>query len=84
MSANASGGARIPDPAGAFYREQNFKETDMDDLLARLRAGPTGDAKQDRTTMQRAAHEIQRLQVQLQEARKEKPAPSAETFRQFQ
>ena len=56
----------------------------MDDLLARLRAGPTGDAKQDRATMQRAAHEIQRLQVQLQEARKEKPAPSDKEFRQFQ
>jgi hypothetical protein len=66
------------------YIEQNSKETDMDDLLARLRAGPTGDAKLDRATMQRAAHEIQRLQVQLQEARKEKPASNAEEFRQFQ
>jgi hypothetical protein len=41
----------------------------MDDLLAKLHAGPTGDAQQDRATMLRAAHEIQRLQAQLQDAR---------------
>jgi hypothetical protein len=34
----------------------------MDDLLAKLHAGPSGDAQQDRATMLRAAHEIQRLQ----------------------
>ena len=43
----------------------------MDDLLAKLRAGPTGTSEQDRATMHRAAHEIQRLQVQLQDARNE-------------
>jgi hypothetical protein len=41
----------------------------MDDLLAKLHAGPSGDTQQDRATMLRAAHEIQRLQVQLQDAR---------------
>jgi hypothetical protein len=41
----------------------------MEDLLAKLRAGPSGDSLQDRATMHRAAHEIQRLLVQLQEAR---------------
>ena len=46
----------------------------MDDLLAKLRAGPSGDPEQDRATMHRAAHEIQRLQVQLQEARTRKSA----------
>jgi hypothetical protein len=41
----------------------------MDDLLAKLRAGPTGNSQQDRATMHRAAHEIQRLKLQLQDAR---------------
>jgi hypothetical protein len=41
----------------------------VDDLLAKLHAGPSGDAQQDRATMLRAAHEIQRLQAQLQNAR---------------
>jgi sensor histidine kinase regulating citrate/malate metabolism len=43
----------------------------MDDLLANLRAGPSGKAQQDRALMHRAAHEIQRLQAQLQDARNE-------------
>jgi hypothetical protein len=46
----------------------------MDDLLARLRAGPSGDAEQDRATMQRAVHELQRLQVQLEDARNQRGA----------
>jgi len=41
----------------------------MDDLLAKLRVGPSGDAVQDRATMHRAAHEIQRLLAQLKDAR---------------
>jgi len=40
----------------------------MDDLLAKLRAGPSGDAA-DRATIHRAAHEIQRLLAQLKDAR---------------
>jgi len=44
----------------------------MDELLAKLRAGPSGDSPQDRATMYRAAHELQRLLVQLQEARNQK------------
>ena len=43
----------------------------MDDLLAQLRAGPSGNSEQDRATMHRAAHEIRRLQAQLQDARNE-------------
>ncbi len=43
----------------------------MDDLSCKLRAGPTGKSEQDRATMHRAAHELQRLQVQLQEGRNE-------------
>ena len=47
----------------------------MDDLFAKLHAGPSGDAQQDRATMLRAAHESQRLQAQLQDARnKDGPA----------
>jgi hypothetical protein len=47
----------------------------MDDLLAKLHAGPSGDAQQGRATVLRAAHEIQRLQAQLKDARnKEGPA----------
>ena len=46
-----------------------MSEASMDDLLAKLHAGPSGDAQQDRATMLRAAHEIQRLQAQLQDAR---------------
>jgi hypothetical protein len=49
----------------------------MDDLLARLHAGPSGNVQQDRETMQRAAHEIKRLQVQLEEARSPRGAPHA-------
>ena len=56
--------------------EENYRETVMDDLLASLRAGPSGNPEQDRATMQRAAHEIQRLQVQLEDARKQKGAPT--------
>jgi hypothetical protein len=41
----------------------------MDDLLAKLHAGPTGNLEQDGATMQRAAHEIQWLQAQLENAR---------------
>jgi len=41
----------------------------MDYLLAKLRAGPTGNSEQDRATMHRAAHAIQRLQLQLHDAR---------------
>ena len=41
----------------------------MDYLLAKLRAGPTGNSEQDRATMHRAAHEIQRLQLHLQDSR---------------
>jgi hypothetical protein len=52
-------------------------ETAMDDLLARLQAGPSGNVQQDRETMQRAAHEIKRLQVQLEEARSPRGAPHA-------
>ena len=51
--------------------------TAMDDLLARLHAGPSGNVQQDRETMQRAAHEIKRLQVQLEEARSPRGAPYA-------
>jgi hypothetical protein len=43
----------------------------MDNLFASLRAGPTGKPEQDRATMHRAAHELQRLQMQLQDARNE-------------
>jgi hypothetical protein len=43
----------------------------MDDLLAKLRAGPSGNSEQDRAIMHRAAHEIQRLEVQLKDARNE-------------
>ena len=52
-------------------------ETAMDDLLASLHAGPTGNVQQDRETMQRAAHEIKRLQVQLEDARNPRGAPHA-------
>jgi hypothetical protein len=41
----------------------------MDDLLLRLCAGPTGNSEEDRATMHRAAHEVQRLQLQVQDAR---------------
>jgi hypothetical protein len=44
----------------------------MDDLLAKLHTGPSGDAQKDRATMLRAAHEIQRLQAQLQDARNQR------------
>ena len=44
----------------------------MDDLLAKLHAGPTGDLEQDRTTMRRAAHEIRRLQAQIEGAKTQK------------
>ena len=49
----------------------------MDDLLEKLRAGPSGDAGQDRATMHRAAHEILRLQVQLEDARNPRDTPHA-------
>jgi hypothetical protein len=39
----------------------------MDDLLAKLCAGPSGSSEQDRATMHRAAHEIRRLQAQLED-----------------
>ena len=52
-------------------------ETAMDDLLARLHAGPSGNVQQDRETMQRAAYEIKRLQVQLEDARNPRGAPHA-------
>jgi hypothetical protein len=44
----------------------------MDDLFAKLRAGPSDDPQQDRATMHRAAHELQRLLVLLREARNRK------------
>jgi hypothetical protein len=49
----------------------------MDDLLPSLHVGPTGNVQQDRETMQRAAHEIKRLQVQLEDARNPRGAPHA-------
>ena len=55
----------------------------MDDLLAKLHAGPSGDVQQDRETMQRAAHEIKRLQVQLEDARNPKGAPHGYEVWQF-
>jgi hypothetical protein len=51
-----------------------LEESSMDDLLAKLHAGPSGDAQQDRATMQRSAHEIQRLQAQLEDARNQRGA----------
>jgi hypothetical protein len=51
------------------WDNRGIGEIAMDDLLARLRVGPSGDPQQDRATMHRAAHELQRLLVQLQEAR---------------
>ena len=73
---------------GARYGERNLKaalkgETAMDDLLAKLHAGPSGDVQQDRETMQRAAHEIKRLQVQLDDARNPNGAPHAHEVWQF-
>ena len=67
---------------GAGYGGQNLKavlkgENAMDDLLEKLRAGPSGNVQQDRETMQRAAHEIKRLQVQLEDARNPRGAPHA-------
>jgi hypothetical protein len=46
----------------------------MDDLLTKLHSGPTHDTQEDRATMLRAAHEIQRLQVQLEDARHDRGA----------
>jgi hypothetical protein len=64
-----------PDMGNETWAVRVKGESAMDDLLAKLRAGPSGDAVQDRATMHRAAHEIQRLQTQLKDARNQISVP---------
>ena len=84
---NKNAAARVIGPSAAYRgcdayeaRLGHSMATAMDDLLAKLRAGPTGNSEQDRATMHRAAHEVQRLQLQLQDARNAGTNLARETY----